>query len=56
MKCPLDDAVKAHKVAVFVCESEAAEYCQHRNALTAKLGTDELPPSAKSETPAAGKL
>ena len=32
MTCSLDVAVRAHQVAVFVCGSEAAEYCEHRNA------------------------
>jgi len=32
MECSIDVAVRAHKVAVFVCGSEAAEYCEHRNA------------------------
>jgi len=31
MTCSLDVAVRAHQVAVFVCGSEAAEYCEHRN-------------------------
>ena len=31
MECSIDVAVRAHKVAVFVCGSEAAEYCEHRN-------------------------
>jgi hypothetical protein len=49
MKCALDDAVKTHKVAVFVCESEAAEYCQHRNALTALNGTCALPAAPQGD-------
>ena len=41
MKCPLDDAVKTHKVAVFVTEMEASNYCEYRNAMTVKHGTDD---------------
>ena len=41
MKCPLDDAVKTHKVAVFVTEAEASNYCEYRNAMTVKHGTDD---------------
>jgi hypothetical protein len=32
MKCSLDEAVRAHKVAVFVCESDAIAWCKYRNA------------------------
>ena len=41
-KCNLDDAVKGHKVAVFVTESEASNYCDYRNAITMKYGTDDV--------------
>ena len=41
MRCPLDDAVKTHKVAVFVTETEASNYCGYRNAMTVKYGTDD---------------
>ena len=42
MRCALDDAVMAHKVAVFVCESEAKNYCEYRNAMTVKHGSDDV--------------
>ena len=31
MTCSFDDAVKTHKVAVFVTEEEAKNYCDYRN-------------------------
>lgn len=31
MRCSLDQAVRAHKAAVFVAESEAEDYCRYRN-------------------------
>lgn len=42
MKCSVEDWAKAHKVAVFVCENEAMEFCVLRNDMTTKYGTDEL--------------
>jgi len=50
MRCALDDAVKEHKVAVFVCESEASNYCDYRNAMTMKHGTDDVSKIAGKET------
>lgn len=32
----------AHKTAVFVCESEAADYCEYRNEMMRKYGTDDV--------------
>lgn len=31
MRCPIDAAVRAHKVAVFVTESESEDYLRYRN-------------------------
>lgn len=42
MTCALSDAVKGHKVAVFVTESEAEDYCNYRNIKTMVLGTDKV--------------
>ena len=42
MRCTLRDAVLAHKVAVFVCEDEAIDYCKYRNDKTMRLGTDAV--------------
>lgn len=41
-KCTLADGAKAHKEAMFVCESMAVEYCAHRNAMTMLHGTDDV--------------
>lgn len=38
----LDEYAVNHKVAVFVCENEAMEFCVLRNDMTEKNGTDEL--------------
>lgn len=51
--CPLDAGAKAHKVAVFVTESEASNYCDYRNYWTRENGTDEvhkIPPAASTLT------
>lgn len=42
MKCSVEEWAKVHKVAVFVQEDEAMEFCVLRNCMTAKNGTDEL--------------
>lgn len=42
MRCALDDAVRTHTTAVFVTEREALNYCEYRNAMTMKHGTDSL--------------
>ena len=39
---PLEDVARAHKVAVFVDESEARDYCRYRNELIDQRGTDEM--------------
>jgi hypothetical protein len=40
MKCTLDAAVRTHKVAVFVSESEASAWCKHRNLTPELWGGD----------------
>lgn len=37
-----DEFAEAHKVAVFVTELEATDYCAYRNRLVAQRGTDAL--------------
>lgn len=41
-KCSLADAVAAHRVATFVTRAEAENYCNYRNAMTMKHGTDDV--------------
>lgn len=41
-KCTVADGARAHKVAVFVEEVAALDYCKYRNRLTAERGTDAL--------------
>lgn len=41
-KCSLADAVEAHRVATFVSRAEAQDYCDYRNAMTLKYGTDDV--------------
>jgi hypothetical protein len=41
-RCTLEDGAVAHKVAVFVTESEAANYCHYRNHMTTISGTDDV--------------
>jgi hypothetical protein len=42
LRCPPHEAVMANKVAVFVTESEAQNYCDYRNAMAIKNGTDDV--------------
>ena len=42
MRCTPEEAAQAHKVATFVCESEALNYAEYRNAMTLKYGTDDV--------------
>jgi hypothetical protein len=42
MRCEVNKAVLAHKVAVFVTEAEAKDYCDYRNKRTILLGTDAI--------------
>jgi hypothetical protein len=37
-----DEFAEAHRVAVFVTELEASDYCVYRNRLFAERGTDAL--------------
>lgn len=48
MRCSLHDAVLTHKVAVFVCESEASDYCAYRNEMTVLHGTDSIEPIGRA--------
>ncbi|WP_294256181.1 hypothetical protein [Propionivibrio sp.] len=31
-----------HRIASFVCESEAKDYCAYRNEMTKKYGSDDV--------------
>jgi hypothetical protein len=42
MRCTLQEAVEAHKVARFVCQSDAEDYAKYRNEMTARYGTDNV--------------
>lgn len=42
MRCTPEEAAQAHKVATFVCESEALNYAEYRNAMTMKHGNDDV--------------
>ena len=37
-----DEAALAHRVATFVTEQEAADYCEYRNRLMDERGSDAL--------------
>lgn len=41
-KCDVPDGAMAHRVALFVEESAAKDYCRYRNELTDKNGSDKL--------------
>lgn len=61
LKCSEEIIAEAHRVATFVCESEAENYCAYRNQMMAKYGTDAVeaidglgvfPPSVEDNNPA----
>jgi len=41
-RCTLEAGIRAHKVALFITESEAADYCEYRNHMTWKYGSDDV--------------
>ena len=42
LTCSLDAMVRTHQIATFICESEAAEYCQHRNEQMVRNDSDDV--------------
>jgi hypothetical protein len=42
MRCSLEEAIRTHRVATFVCEDEAKNYAEYRNAMTLRYGTDDV--------------
>lgn len=40
--CGEKQMAEVHRVATFVCESEAKDYCAYRNEMMAKYGTDAV--------------
>lgn len=42
LQCTIEEAALVHKVAVFICESEAEDYCAYRNEMMMKYGTDAV--------------
>ncbi len=41
-KCTLEEGIKTHKVALFVTESDAKNYCDYRNHMTELYGKDDV--------------
>lgn len=39
--CSIEELATAHKVALFVQESDALDFCKYRNEMTEKYGTDD---------------
>lgn len=42
LKWSREEMAKANKVSVFLCESEADDYCKYRNEEMAKNGSDAV--------------
>ena len=42
LKCGEHKMAEAHRVATFVSESEAKDYCAYRNEMTEKYGSDDV--------------
>lgn len=42
LTCPIEQHAKAHRVATFVCEAEGQDYCEYRNEMMVKYGTDDV--------------
>lgn len=41
--CPVKEGAAQHRVATFVTEHDARQYCDYRNFLTGLYGTDRVP-------------
>lgn len=41
-KCSIEEGARAHKVAEFVTEEEAKNYCEYRNYMFKKYGSDAI--------------
>ena len=54
LTCTALEMARHHKVAAFVCESEATDYCAYRNEIQAKYGTDSVH-AIKRPAPTLGK-
>lgn len=42
LKCTEEEMALVHKIAVFVCESDAVDFCLYRNNATQKYGIDAV--------------
>lgn len=51
LTCGERKMAETHRVATFVCEAEAKDYCAYRNEMTEKHGSDDV---ALIERPNAG--
>lgn len=41
-KCTLKEGIAAHMAALFVTEAEAQNYCEYRNHMMERYGTDDV--------------
>lgn len=59
LKCGEQKMAEAHRVATFVSESEAKDYCAYRNEMTEKYGSDDVSlierPNGEVVGPAGGR-
>ena len=42
LSCSVEQMAEIHKVASFICDSEAEDYCAYRNEMTMKYGSDDV--------------
>ena len=42
LTCSIEKHAKTHRVATFVCEADGQDYCDYRNEMMKKHGTDDV--------------
>lgn len=42
LRCSEEQMAMTHRVATFVCEAEARDYCAYRNEMTETYGSDDV--------------
>lgn len=42
LTCSVEQMAEVHKIASFICDSEAKDYCDYRNQMTAFHGSDDV--------------
>lgn len=51
LKCSEEQEAVTHRIATFVCESAAKDYCDYRNEMIRKYGSDEVSLIVRPDSP-----